>query len=479
MRYLTTFLLLFSFAARGELIYLDMNNAGEEIKACQAGIEAKNAKKLWQEPEQLHVVKGVAGESNFKSKTYYALRAKIMDMINRNIKIDGIVISGEHGDGHFFGSQGDFYQRELVALTKEFPEVGKSLKTAALWGCYPTSVHGAEQYWVNKLPNMQFTMGFVTQGPDKTREANHVLLKQFCERREEAAEATTLDQLCKFYDSLHQVVPTSLGLCNRAGIASKEYAQGPNGEKCLTYKQLHDRCPAFINNPALEGVYERYMSGESEPPAEVPGRVSELRNFHNEAQKWRQCAAKYKAQRGTDMPFPPDLIRLIKYKKIKENLARINAQELAEYDSALERRGLGALKLGDITKTSRKSMNQKIEAAMKALEGEDVEVPVASPPRPAANRSRPPCVGAGFLFSDCDDSAGAGRASEAAPSRRIVRAVSEDPTLLRMAHCMKETFISMNGECSAFDVVSGHARTQSPCLMKYERAREKNEDDAC
>jgi|GEM_PF-5492974 len=472
------FLFLLATGAHAEVIFVDLNDAGEEIRHCQAGLDAKNAKQTWQNPEQLNVVKGTPGDRGDYTKTYHALRAKIQDMIRRGVKIDSIVISGEDGSGHFFGTQGDFHSYELKALMDEFPQVASTLKTAALWGCYPTSVHGAEQFWINKLPNMQLTMGFVVQGPDKTREANHVLLKQFCERREEAAQATTIDQMCKFYDSLQQVAVTSLGLCNRMGVASREYAIGRTGEKCFTYDQMHKRCPSFINNRELQNVYERYMSGDAEPPEESFARISDLRNFYNEVQKWRHCAEQYKTARGSDMPYAPNLIRLIKYQKLKKNMAKLNAPELAEYDRALERAGLGALKLGDITKLSRKSMNQKIEAAVAALQGQTVEVPVTSaPPADVLPRSERACNG-NFMFSGCAGDEGSRRSPAPVSNAQSVRGV-QDPPLLRMAQCMRQTFVNMDNVCSPFDLVSNHPRTSSMCLKSYAEAKVRFPDDPC
>jgi hypothetical protein len=479
-----------SFSAGAEIIFLDLNDAPEEIRHCQAGLDKKHLKQRGEgRREQLHVIDpkeyvSKRGESSLKTKTYHALRSKIQDMIRRNIPIDSIIISGDDGSGEFFGSQGKFHQHELVALVKEFPQVGKSLKSAALWGCYPSTVNGAEQFWVNKLPNMQFTMGFVGQGPDKTRPANHALLKQFCERREEAAEATTMDALCRFYDSIEQMphALTSLGLCNRVGIASREYSTRGRPEKCFTYRELHARCPSFINNPQYNDIYARYMSGESEPGDEAGRKMSDLRNYYNELQKWRHCSQQFRHQRGSDMPVPANVIRLVKYKKLKENLAKWNAPQLADYDEMLNESGLGALRLGDITQLSRKSMNDKIMAAVAALKGQSVETPVSSPPpRETAPRTNAPCVGGSqFMFSSCEPASTARRPAPSTQiSRQPIRPV-RNPALLRMAECMRQTFVNMNSECSPFDAVGNYPKSRSICLLSSEEAQdERGEDEAC
>lgn len=491
-------LLFFSLNAQAEMIFLDLNDAPKERAACEEGIQSKGI--AGERKETLHVVdpskhKKENGENYQRSPAYHALRKKIKSMISAGTPIDSIVISGEDGSGDFFGSNGKFQYYEFQEIVEEFPSVAKTLKSAALWGCYPSTVVGSEQYWLNKLPNMQFTMGFVTQGPNKDRKAGHDLLRQFCERRQEAAQATTMEALCRFYDSLQQLTPTSVGVCNRLGVASKEYAVGGKGEKCFTYKQLHDRCPSFIKNKELQAVYDRYMSGDSEPPSESETKMSDLRYYYNEVNKWRHCAAKFRedrraenkrlgvseTERPTGMPVPQNLIRLIKYKKVKENIMKVNSSQLAEYDENLERVGLGRLKVGDITQLSRKSLNEKIQNAVLALQGQTVEIPATSaPPVETAPVSTKECVGGtGFLFGGCAESAKpAPRAAPMSSKKTVVRGVS-DPTLLRMAQCMRQTFVNINHECIPFDLVGDHPKKRSPCLMNYEEAKEVSPDDIC
>jgi hypothetical protein len=428
-------ILAVSVSAQAEMIFLDLNDAREEIAHCRAGLTEKSLKENRGErrPEQLHVVDPAKytskrGESSLKSKTYHALRAKIQDMNARNVPIDSIVISGEAGNGDFFGSQGKFHQNELFELVNEFPQFAKAWKSAGLWGCYPSNVDDAEQFWFRKIPNLQYTKGFVGQAPNKDRQANHVLMKQFCERRQDDAKATSLDELCRIHDSIQQLTTTTFGLCNRRGIASRQYSEAGRPEKCFTYKQLHDRCPSFINKREYDAIYTRYLRGDSEVGEESKRQVDDLRRYYNEMQKWRHCADQFRHQRGHEMPNPGSVIRLIKYKKIKENLAKLNATQLADYDEMLDEAGLGALKLGDITRLSRKAMNGRITAAVQALVG-----------------------------------------------RR-----TEDPALLRMAKCMDQTFVKMNHKCSPFDAIGDYAKTRSICVLSASEAEdERGKNDPC
>ena len=198
-----------------------------------------------------------------------------------------------------------------------------------------------------------------------------------------------------------------------------------------------------------------------------------LRDYYNKLNLWRHCRAEFKMDRGYDMPFPPEVIRLIKYYKIRTNLAKLNAEELADYDREMKKAGLGALSLGDISNPSmnRQQMNEKLEQAVSALRGETVQV--APPPIAFEKPTRPSGSSGGFLFDP------------AAETRPVLRAPAgtirgvKNPTLLRMAQCMRMTFVNMDYRCTQFKNIGEHVGDPSNCLMNYNRAKVKEDDDDC
>jgi hypothetical protein len=410
-----------------DMIFLNLNDAPEEIENCRAGLNANNAKTGRR--NKLEVVNGLMGardNDDGRTNTYYKLRETIRSMLTQGRKIDSIVISGEDGSGHFFGTNGDFHQNELRDLINEFPELRRTLKSSALWGCYTSTSFAAEQFWLNRMPGMRFTMGFVTRGPEKSRPANHLLLKQFCERHEEAARLSGKDQLCDFYRSLQQLTKTSVGVCNREAIASNAYADA-NGEICWTKEEIDARCGEFTKNEKLEKTYQDYLSGRKTPEDEVGNKLTPLRKYYDEYNKFRQCREQFKADRGHDIPFGPEIIALIKYNKIRENLATLNAKELASYDHALRRAGLSDLAVGDLADRSqdRGMLNKKLEDAIRATRG---------------------------------------------PGKLVLH---------RMAKCMYMTFVKMDYRCHQFKNINLRMGDPSSCLMTYERAQNREDDDEC
>ncbi len=503
--------LLLALPAYAEMIFLDINNAPQEINYCRAGLDDK-ARRLGRSPEPLNVVTAARGETADargvrRSNTYWRLRESIQNLLGQGKRIDSIVISGEDGSGHFFGENGDFYSSDLMRLYEEFPQLKGTLKSAALWGCYPTSVHGAEQFWVNRIPSMQLTMGFTIQGPSKDREVNWDLLRQFCDKREEATAAVEMDQdnLCRFYDSLRQITPTALGLCSRGRVASRDYGRSGTAERCFTYEALHERCGDFIKDfDRMNTVLEQYRQGlRTDFEYSPEGGLSELRLIYNQVQLWRHCQQRFKTERGYDMPYAPDMIRLIKIEKLKQNLMKLNAPQLAQYDVMLNNMGLGDYRLGDLTKLPHREMVQKIQNVVVALErlaqgaGSATVDPLTLQPRPApapaptAGQPAGGVVGGGFIFTDAmlNSSAAAAPAPAPVPVQTTAGATittqgglvnGVDPgRALRMAQCLRMTLVNTDHRCTRFSLVSDHASGPSVCVLSYERAGQTTAQNPC
>lgn len=434
MRYLFYLMCFFSnVRVHADMIFLDLNNADQEFNACKAGVDQNNKDKRKANPDGIVRVKGENGEADDgvgHTNTYYKLRKAVIGMLKAGRTIDSIVISGDDGTGHFFGSNGDFQHHELRAILKEFPQVGKSMQSAALWGCYGPTLYGAEQFWINRMPNMKFTMGFMGQGPAKDKPVNHSLLTQFCQQREEAVQLTTKDQLCAFYQNLQKLVPTSVGVCNRVAFASAEYRPKGSKEECFTAEELKARCREFTMDEKLDQVYEDYLSGRRTPEKEVPGKVSPLRRYYNKLNLWRHCGEKFKEDRKKPMPFGPEVIALVKYRNLVNTFNKLNANELASYDRAMAASGYGNLAI--------------------------------------SNALRDPNIDRGMVNKLIQDAI------------TVTSRSPRDSTLNRMAMCLKMTYVKMDYRCHQFKNVDEEIGGEpSGCLMNYARAQKKEDDDDC
>lgn len=412
---LIPFMMFCSWSARASILFIDLNESPKEAEACRQGAQDASAN------DEVVVVAPPAGSS--KVVNMDMIMAKVREARRKGINFDSVVVSGEDGSGHFFGTQGDFYASDFKKLINDLNQGGSRITTTALWGCYPTNKYGCETYWLKPHPSINMAVGFASQAPNGERPIGHELMKEFCKNREEAANAVTFDQMCLFYRNLSAGrLNTSVSVCNREGVASDFYDPSGSGKRaCQTNDELDARCKDFDPDRRQLAVFERCMNATDsrydQNCKDVPGKVSALRQYYNQLHLWRHCKEVVKTDQGYEMPTPPQVIRLLKFDYVKENLANFHEDELAEYDERLSAEGLDQYALGDITGLSRAQLNQKIEGAIVELK-----------------RS------------------------------------GADPALLKMAEGLGRTFVSIDPRCSHFSNVTLNLGKRSTCILSYAQA---------
>ncbi len=413
---------------RANVLFLDLNDSPKELAACQEGLR---------DAGQGHQVVSVGPSGgDERPLTMEKILGKVEQARRKGINFDSIVISGEDGSGVFFGSEGSFSARQLRGLVEKMNQGGSKVRTAALWGCYPTTKHGCQTYWLKAHPSINMAVGFSTQGPSKERPANHRLMREYCKIRDQAARAASIDQLCLFYFNLSKGInDTSVGVCNRRGVASDFYdTLGRDGRRsgeniCQTYDELQARCGQAGDALVKSDVFDNCMSGGDSTfdfdrsCGDAAGRSSPLRKYYNQLHLWRHCKEQVNTEHGFEMPEPMTVIRLLKFKYIRDNLARLNARELNDYDDRLRQIGLQNFTLGDIRNLSRRELRERVEGAISILRG--------------------------------------GRSS---------RLSTADAAVLKMAEGLGRTFLSLDSECSSPGTINPGKGRPSQCLLTYEKA---------
>lgn len=431
-------LLLLPFSVWADCLFVNLNGQEAEWKACQAGMKGD---------DRLHVVNGVPGKDDETgySNTYKEVRATIAKALSEGREIDCIVISGDHGSGRFFHDLGFFTSEDFRALRDDFP--GFRVSSAALWGCYTTTVKSCDAHWIQNLEGMNFVMGFDGQAPVWSAQAGQQYLQAYCATRKDIAGRISKKELCEFRDNIAAMVGTvtHLGFCSKETVASEYYG-------CKTYQELQAMCPNFVNNRPLQDVYDHYDAGTVEAPTGADqdskdysadyaqfspqlrentcrrGDVHPLRCYYNHLHYWQHC------ERGNDMPDIRETLSLIKYKQIKSRAQKNNQVALQSFDGKLREFGLGDYALGDITEWNRQELNERIKTARQKI----LEMPA-------------------------NDSA-----------TRKVRA-----TLHRMSQCLDQTLNHLKNSCIPDEWhVTKEIPAASPCLETYE-ASEKGANEAC
>lgn len=354
--------LLFALFANADVLFIDLNNAPGEVAACSAADPGR----VWT-VNQSTMKRGVIDAQEVENA--------ISRMEAAGKSIDSIVISGHDGNGQFFGGDRDentFTADQLQEILSRY-KTKKTLKTMALWGCYGGNVAASENHWLNPGLGAKFTIAFPLQSPNKNHRPSQELLGQFCDpqRRAEAERAAeSKDALCQFYKNMPMLRQIGASVSNCNSVATNLYGKN----ECYSYEELHARCAEFDVDQDQLAMFKAYMAGSpgyENPPLDgsdvfaEPGKTP-VRRYYDQAHLWLHCASKLK-DFGYDMPHPAQIVRLVKYAQIRDNLNALNRRELEDYDRRLDELGLGDYALGDLRGLSRADLNARINGAYRSL----------------------------------------------------------------------------------------------------------------
>jgi hypothetical protein len=252
-------------AYAGDVLIVDLNNSAKEVSHCKQGVADNNRMKGGNDQV---VVAGAGQPVNAAT-----LEKLIGEREAQGKSFDSIVISGHDGSGHFFGQSGDLVASDLAAIVERHPKLKDSLTGMALWGCYTSNANASENYWMKNIsPNIKSTIGFTLQSPDNTRPGNWALLQDYCQKREQIADASTQAEMSEVFYGLKGIGNWNASVCYGNGVCSNDY--GKTGEKnrtCFhTYEELHQRCAKFDPGKKLKTTYENYFNAgpgfENPPP---------------------------------------------------------------------------------------------------------------------------------------------------------------------------------------------------------------------
>jgi hypothetical protein len=363
-------LLALVFAAaisHAKILMIDLNNADKEVEACKSSAGDSN------------VV--VINQKSLGGKPVSA--AAVEDLIAKyeaaGVSFDACQISGHQGSGDFFGGddeQNHFSDMDLQGILRRHPKTQQSLKMLMLWGCYTGNLTASKFYWMaGQLSNVQSTIGFPMQSPDKESPKNHEALKWACDpdNRKLLEEKASLDQICKMYQNFPLLANAQASISNCQGIASNLYDDDSpaNKKACYSYDELEARCGVFDRDNSIQDTYQCYLhagEGCEDPPLdEAKHEKTKLRLMYDATSLYYHCAGELMQQRKYRLPSMVIAARLVMFSQMKENLSRLNREELKGYDDRLSDLGLSKYALGDISKLTRGEIKRRLENAAAEL----------------------------------------------------------------------------------------------------------------
>lgn len=467
-----------SFA--GDVLFIDLNNSTNEVRACANGIAEGSRPGFFQKGDQLRLAGSNLLSNQHKKLTPAVLDDYLSQLDQQGVSIDTIVISGHDGSGHYFGENSDaILSSDLRKLTAKHPSLSNSLTNMALWGCYGTNDNACENFWMRRIsPNIKSTIGFTVQSPDNKQPRNWSMLQDYCLKRNQISNAENSQEvtdLLRGLDNGRAVNTWNVGICYKNGVCSFDYDKvGEKRQNCFhTYEELHERCKEFDPDSKLLDTFEEYMAASDDEHKEPPpdgddeytvnerssANAGKLRSYYNQLQDWRHCAEEFASDRpGYEMPLPAQVIRLVKFQTLKTNFGRIESRQISEYNHLLHSVGLDKDEL-DTSKDRRDIVNatqgavSDIEAMMKGGEPRAQYLPTAI--------KKPKLQNIGFVATseDTPQTASSGTATVSNVDLR---------KLLVMARGFDRSLRELDYRCTHFTLVHEGATETSPCVKSYE-----------
>ncbi len=392
--------------ASGSILYIDLNNRDMEVSKCEEGLKEAYASQVqpeWNCDDSANMQSRCIQPKVFrlnaeKAKAYSTEQcpwqgeikechvSTYMQQIRRHrYKLDTIALSGDDGNGQFFGVGGTLTVQDIQMALNKNPSTRQGITTMLHNGCYAATVQACNKTWMRKVaPNVQTTMGFLLQAPYGTEPENYNLMKELCGKRDQINAAATEQELDSAFKGLAGVDKVSASICidrpELKGVCSMEYAKGgTTPASCYqSYDELYRRCQTELPSEDKYNMYMGFLNADSaefaNPPAK--GRAdacsvnvgkSCLRQYYDEVQKWRHCAGLYQERAGHPLPSPGQMMRLIFFNEIKSRVANNHAGELAAYNKLLDYYNLSAYRLDNLQSLSRAVINQRLIAVRRAV----------------------------------------------------------------------------------------------------------------
>lgn len=417
MKRLILTLVLASPAANADIIFLDLNNAGEEIAAVERAAAARRP------PERVRVIPTVdparrraqdaasrkADDAAAKlqkecppnstnpncgrlreewNRASEELRqataanrldgAKIKEELRKlereGIKASSVVVSGHDGNGKFSGVYGAVTSDALNEAFSAAPNMTRDVKSVLLWGCYTTTLGSLDGHWRNVFPNVGIFAGFDGRGPNKYRPANHTYLEDFLKIDQALLNAGSQDEMKGMIRRIRGFSDTAASICIKDLIATPA---GNGNVEIRNLSQLRRDCALDNETRSLLAEYRCYLEAREDrcknPPIDV-GASNPLRKLFGKLDSKPQCRA-YWSSINAEVPELQNVQMLLFYNQVKLNLTSLHGADLAKIDKALRDVGAPAgLKVSDLDHLSRADMIKRLAAIETFLDRADFQV---------------------------------------------------------------------------------------------------------
>lgn len=471
----TLFLFILAPTASADVLFLDVNNSPREIEAAQKAAE-KSGRKLVVIPDVDAETRSRISElqreldrvqdqkirlctksgrntpdCNSITEKFNSIRAEkdrlqeenkispsliereIAKRASENKPFSTIIISGHDGTGEFSGTFGEITDQEISSVLAKYPTQANSLRSLHLWGCYTTSPGSLLNNWLHYFPHLSLVSGYDDQAPLNDKPYGWKYLAGVLEKEDELMEATDAAKLQRLLKRIPGANQTHAAIYACGSYASNNDA--------YELADLALKCDTFISE--VKRLAEPYLcyKGAKEPGCEnPPDQTSQgpVREFYEALHKADACR-NLEIGDWDNMDYNRDeVLRLIFYKEVKANFARIYGKELEEVDQYMDKLGVDPkARFKNVGEMSRKEMMEAMEALGKYLQTKT-----------------------GHEFSMDERSKG----SQIKPKAKDLS--PEIKPLITLHRTLSRTLVNLNSFCVPFNWIEKNATDTTRCVPK-------------
>jgi len=347
--------------AYADIVFVNMNGSTTEIPAARA-VTHQTGEKLYVLPEQ-----------NSPGYTTEQLTQDLVRLAKLGVRPRAMIISGHHVKNQgYFGTNGEVSLHRIFQLMpREDSDVQAyfaSLQSLYLWGCYTGTLTNADRLlrgYGTPFVNTKYVVGFADKAPLSTVPASGQVLKDMLLResqfRASSPEQTLqlVRQVSAFYKDKYDFI-----VHKGSAFATKEGHSEVNSfiAKC----QAETGRKGIVDSVS---TFWKYYWNEVGPLPEETGK-GPLREAYLQLQKNTFCIqmGSVELNKGVDIPSLSTVIRLIYFKNVIQNFARIYSAQLEFAKKEMEAIGLPSVEfITQLPQTERGEAMKNLELLHKGI----------------------------------------------------------------------------------------------------------------
>ncbi len=410
--FLFPLILLAAAVSRADILFIDINNAQEEVAAAQEAARQRGEKlivipKLRADvQERLTKAENEVASAKRRERSACAnssssecqeakkavstanarlkeierslpqlnaknLKAVLSSLSKQGTRFSSIIISGHDGNRLFYGLLGELNEREIEEAFSANPKLCENAQSLYLWGCYTATTDDFIRGWKSGCPNISMIAGYYGQSPLSSRPESGRHLKQLMLKEPELLQTRDKQKLQAIFNSLQDANNLKSAIClDREMIVSRKGARTVKDEVAACFnlddKEKQKHFETFK-------CYREAREGCEAVPADL--NSGPLRRVYDFFQETSHCARAFDEYNKRfpdsplEWPITPYAVRRVLFdKNVRTNFEKLHKTELEDLNRLLDELGVEpGLRVRNMSKMNRKQHLDMLRGLQRAF----------------------------------------------------------------------------------------------------------------